>query len=64
VSLQVRVIGRKSSYKGKEYTTFYVNIPSAFAKILKISENDILNCTIIDTEINGKKVRGILYFKP
>ena len=55
---------RKSRYKGKEYPTYYVNIPAALAKLLRISENEILNCIIMDIEVNGKKVKALVYFKP
>ena len=57
------MITRKSTYKGKEYPTYYVNIPAALAKLLKISENDRLSCTIAEVTINGKKVKALVYWK-
>lgn len=63
MSIQVKVTARKSSYKGREYLTYYVNIPSAFAKLLKVRKDDILNCTIADVNINGKTVKALIYYK-
>ena len=63
MSFQVRVIARKSKYKGKEYPTYYVNVPAALAKLLKIGENDFLNCTITEVTINGKRVKALIYWK-
>ena len=64
MSFQVRVIVRKSKYKGKEYPTYYVNIPAALAKLLRIAENERLNCTIMEVTVNGSKRKALIYYRP
>lgn len=63
LTLKVRVLGRGSIKAGREYISLYVVIPSTIANLLKIEKGDILECTIQDINVNGRKVKAVIYFK-
>ncbi len=48
---------------GRQYASFYVVIPSAYAELLKIRKGDVLECIFQEVEVNGRRVKAVIYFK-
>ncbi len=60
----VRVSIKKSRRDDREYVSYSIALPKRFADELGIRGGDILHARIVEIEIDGKKVKGILYYKP
>mgnify|MGYP000094190042 CR=1 FL=1 len=43
---------------------YYITLPKDFAKELSIRVGDYLHTRIIEVEVDGRRVRGIFYYKP
>jgi len=56
----VRVVAKKS----KGYVTYNVALPKRFAEELGYKGGDILHVRVIEYEVNGRRVKGIFYYKP
>ncbi len=56
----VKVVAKRS----RDYVTYNVALPKRFAEELGYKGGDILHVRIIEATINGRKVKGIFYYKP
>ncbi len=43
---------------------YFITLPKEFVNELSIRVGDYLHVRIIEAKVNGKKVKGILYYKP
>ncbi len=59
----VRVTIKRSIRNGKEYISYAVALPRKIAEELGFKGGDILHVRIVELEINGRKVKGALYYK-
>ena len=59
----MKVQAKVTRKSGKEYRNLYLTIPSAYARLLGISEGDVMEVTVIETEIADKRIKGLFYYK-
>ena len=62
VKLQERVT--KGTYEKPLAKTYYVAVPSGYVEALGWKKGDILYATVVEHKVEGKQVKGVLYFKP
>lgn len=61
IDFVVTVVEKKVKNRYKGYS---ITIPTKISQALGLKGGEKLLVRIIDIEINGKKVRGILYYSP
>lgn len=62
-TLKVKVQRKKSTKGGKEYESLYIGVPKPYADLLRIKAGEYLSVTIRDIDVNGKRVRALVYWK-
>ena len=55
---------REEGIEEVTYVTYNVALPKRFAEELGIKGGDILHVRIIEYEVDGKRVKGVFYYKP
>ncbi|MEM4584106.1 MAG: hypothetical protein QW611_03945 [Ignisphaera sp.] len=61
IDFVVTVVEKKVKNRYKGYS---ITIPTKISRALGLKGGEKLLVRVIDIEINGKKVRGILYYSP
>lgn len=58
----VKLQARKT--KAKEYIQYLLTVPRGFIKVLGWSKGDPLIAKVMETTINGRKRKVLVYYKP